>query len=92
MAEGLGVGWLSEMENVNEDIKLGLISTQDTLTNAGMMNATAAAVNGINASNMMYGNNGQPVYVQVVLDGRQIAQAVFDPLKQVSKQRGSKIG
>lgn len=92
MAAGLGVGWLNEMQNINEDIKLGLISTQDTLTNAGIMNATAAAVNGINASNIMTANNGQPVYVQVVLDGRQIAQAVFDPLKQVSKQRGAKIG
>lgn len=92
MAAGLGVGWLQEMQNVNEDIKLGLISTQDTLTNAGIMHATAAAVNGINASNMMTANNGQPVYVQVVLDGRQIAQAVFDPLKQVSKQRGAKLG
>lgn len=89
MAQGLGMGWLEEMRNVNRDIRDGLTSTADIITGSGIMQATEAAVNGINAGQMMAGGSNQPVYISLVLDGRQIAQAVYDPLKQVRKQRGS---
>ena len=88
MAQGLGVGWLEEMRNVNRDIRDGLASTADMVTGSGIMQATEAAVNGINAGQLMSNGNGQPVYISLILDGKQIAQAVYDPLKQVRKQRG----
>lgn len=91
MAQGLGEGWLQEMKTVNKDIAKSMTSTADALTNTGMQNTMAAAVNGINAGQMLTTASGQPIYLNVMLDGRQIAQAVFDPLKSVSKQRGQKI-
>lgn len=36
------------------------------------------------------GGGGQPVVIQLILDGKQIAEATFDPLKEVVRKRGGK--
>lgn len=93
--DGMAAGFVWptwDFAKVNGDITAGMLSARDSVTQTGIMQATEAAVNGINMGRMMSGSNQQPVYITLMLDGRQIANAVFDPLKQVSKQRGVSLG
>ena len=51
-------------------------------------------VNGIvsGLSAVMGSGNTQPITLQVNMDGKTIAQTIFDPLKEVSRQRGVALG
>lgn len=64
--------------------------TIDQATNTGLYNATAAAVNGMAA--LSQSAPMQPIVLQVMLDKKIIAQTIFDPLIDVSKQRGVALG
>lgn len=52
--------------------------------------STGDLVNGIvgGLSAALGANNTQPIIVQVQLDKKTIAQGIFDPLRDVSRQRG----
>ena len=56
--------------------------------------STGDLVNGIvgGLSAALGANNTQPIIVQVQLDKKTIAQGIFDPLRDVSKQRGVSLG
>ena len=91
LADGLDVGFVGRMKKVTQDINNSIPQSVDIATNSGLMRATENTLNGINLNNAM-STNTQPVVVKLMLDGREVAQSVFDPLKEVSKQRGVAFG
>ena len=92
MAQGLGIGFESEMNKVTRQIQNSIPTTLEADVNTTI---TASLVNGLIgglASVFANGSTGRPVTLQVVLDSKTIAQTIFDPLKDVSRQRGVSLG
>lgn len=88
LAQGIGAGFMAEMERINRQIADTVLSPFETLSRGDLMDAAAGVVNG-NASLAMDGAGGvQTVVIPVNLNGKQIAEVVYDPLKQVGRQRG----
>ena len=86
MAQGVGVGFAGAMPKVSDGIISAMMAPIDRASNGGIYNATAAAVNGMAAAGSVSGS--QTIVIPVNLNGKQIAEVVFDPLKKVAKQRG----
>lgn len=59
----------------------------DRATNSSLLKATESAIN-----SMQINGGGQTVVIPIYLDGRQIAEATFNPLLNISKQRGVAFG
>jgi phage-related protein len=92
MAQGLGVGFEAEMNKVAKQIQNSIPTTMETDVNTTI---TANLVNGLVgglSSVFANGSNSRPITLQVILDSKTIAQTIFDPLKNVSKQRGVALG
>lgn len=88
LAQGIGAGFMAEMERINRQIADTVLSPFETLSRWDLMDAAAGVVNG-NAGLAMAGAGGvQTVVIPVNLNGKQIAEVVYDPLKQVGRQRG----
>lgn len=88
LAQGIGAGFMAEMERINRQIADTVLSPFETLSRGDLMDAAASVVNG-NAGLAMAGAGGvQTVVIPVNLNGKQIAEVVYDPLKQVGRQRG----
>lgn len=90
MAEGMGVGFADKMNSVRNQMENAIPTT---LSSFGGI-STADLVNGLvgGLSPMLATSGGQNVTLKVNLDGKTIAKTVFDPLKDVSKQRGESLG
>lgn len=87
MAQGLGEGFTNEMNNVARQMNSTIP------TDAHMTYQTEGIVNGlasvIGAGASTGGGGGGTYTINVVLpDGKALASVVFDPLKQVAKQKG----
>lgn len=91
MAQGIGAGFTQRMDSVSREITASIPSV-DALT--ARERASAGMVNGIvsGLSAVMGSGNTQPITLQVNMDGKTIAQTIFDPLKDVSRQRGVALG
>lgn len=92
MAEGLGIGFEKEMNKVSRQIQNSIPAQVETDVNTTV---TANLVNGLvgGLSSVLGGGAGnRPITLQVLLDSKIIAQTIFDPLKDVSRQRGVAIG
>lgn len=91
MAQGLGVGFVSQMQGVVKQINNSIPSN---VTTTGQYQTTAkmgeSVVNGIAA--VMPQANSQPITIPVILDGKTLAQVLYDPLTGVAKQRGVSFG
>ena len=72
--------------DVRSNMSIGI----DRANNESLMKATEAVINSMN----MTASNGmaQTISIPIYLDGRQIAEATFNPLKDISKQRGVAFG
>lgn len=91
MAQGIGVGFTRRMDSISREITASIPSV-DALT--ARERASAGMVNGIvsGLSAVMGSGTPQPITLQVNMDGKTIAQTIFDPLKDVSRQRGVSLG
>lgn len=91
MAQGIGVGFTRRMDSISREITASIPSV-DALT--ARERASAGMVNGIvsGLSAVMGSGSTQPIALQVNMDGKTIAQTIFDPLKDVSRQRGVSLG
>ena len=87
MAEGLAQGWEQQFDATQRSITDGL--SFDTVPvsfgASGLGRATTGMVNSLFAAQK---DTGGSYTINLVVDGRTLANAVFDPLKAVSKQRG----
>lgn len=88
LAQGIGAGFMTEMGRINRQIADTVLAPFESLSRGDLMDAAAGVVNG-NAGLAMAGAGGvQTVVIPVNLNGKQIAEVVYDPLKQVGRQRG----
>lgn len=90
LAAGLDVGFVRRMKTVTKDIASVIPrGVTSTVTDRNTLRAAEATVNGIAATGPL---STQTVIVPIYLNGKQIAEATFDPLKQVARQRGVAFG
>lgn len=91
MAQGLEVGWERETGSLLRTMSDGLVMHGKVdFANSAIGRASAATVGGIMAAGSSGG--GQPVNVNLVVDGRALASVVFDPLNGLIKQKGVTLG
>ena len=90
MGAGVGVGFEREMKIVNQDIAAAMLKPVSRISRDDMYNAAEATVNGMAANQTA--NMAQTIIIPVNLNGKQIAEVIFDPLRGVAKQRGVAFG
>ena len=90
MAEGMGVGFEKAMSGVKTQIERSIPTELDV--KGGMATDMVNGLVGGLSSALGGGLSKQKITLQVNLDGKTIAQTIFDPLKDVSKQRGVTLG
>lgn len=90
MGAGIGVGFEREMKIVNQDIAAAMLQPVSRISRDDMYNAAEATVNGMAANQTA--NTAQTIIIPVNLNGKQIAEVIFDPLRGVAKQRGVAFG
>ena len=90
MGQGIGVGFDAAMVPVNGDIARTMMQPINQVSADDIYNAAAGAVNGITAAGSASGT--QTIIIPVNLNGKQIAEVIYDPLRQVGKQRGVAFG
>ena len=87
LAQGVEVGFLDQLASIKNTMASAIMAPFNRVTTTDLYGATAGMVNGMAAAAPMGG--GIPIInVPVYLNKRQIAEAMYDPLKQVGKQRG----
>lgn len=90
MGEGVAVGMLEALSASRSVIDNAIMQPLNRISRDDMYNAAAATVNGMAATGTATGT--QTIIIPVNLNGKQIAEVVFDPLKQIGKQRGVALG
>lgn len=91
MAQGLEVGWNSEMDSIQRTMSDGLLMHGKVdFADSAIGKASAATVNGMFAASG--GSSGGGHTINLVVDGRILAQVVFDPLNGIIKQKGVTLG
>jgi phage-related protein len=85
LAAGIGVGFQDKMRDVAKQMNDSIPTSFTSPTITATSRAMEGAVNGMAA---LMGNQASTFIIQTVLDGRVIAETIFDPLKSVSRQRG----
>ena len=87
LAQGIEVGFLDQLASIKNSMSSAIMAPFNRVTTTDLYGATAGMVNGMAAATPTGG--GIPIInVPVYLNKRQIAEAMYDPLKQVGKQRG----
>lgn len=87
LAQGIEVGFLDQLASMKNTMASAIMAPFNRVTTTDLYGATAGMVNGMAAAAPTGG--GIPIInVPVYLNKRQIAEAMYDPLKQVGKQRG----
>lgn len=87
LAQGIEVGFFDQLASIKNTMASAIMAPFNRVTTTDLYGATAGMVNGMAAAAPTGG--GIPIInVPVYLNKRQIAEAMYDPLKQVGKQRG----
>lgn len=92
-AQGIMVGFESEMANVKRQMRRSADEVMGSLPVTGGGNTSADLVSGLVnalAPLMERGGGGQNVTLNINLDGKQIASVVYDPLVDEGRRRGGK--
>ena len=90
MAQGLEQGWNSEIST--NRLKAPTIQTgRIDVKNSTMGRLSAASIN--NAVALAAGSDrSQPVPINLIVDGRTLAQVMYDPMNNLIKQKGVPLG
>lgn len=86
MGEGVAAGFIGAMKQSRSAIESALMAPVERISRNDIYNSAAGVVNGMSAASSPSGT--QTIIIPVNLNGKQIAEVVYDPLKQVGKQRG----
>lgn len=87
MGKGVEVGFLESLKKSRVVMSQAIMAPIESISQKDLYNAASGLVNGMAAATPA--SSAVPeIKVPVYLNGRQIAEAVYDPLKQVQKQRG----
>ena len=87
MGEGVVIGFDTVMKTASKDVAAAISYPFDRVTKNDLYNAAASTVNGMAAAGSATPAM-QTIVIPVNLNGKQIAEVIYDPLKQVGKQRG----
>ena len=87
MGEGVVVGFDTVMKTASKDVAAAISYPFDRVTKNDLYNAAASTVNGMAAAGSA-APAMQTIVLPVNLNGKQVAEVIYDPLKQVGKQRG----
>lgn len=90
MAQGLEQGWTSESDSILRTMSDGLVVRGKVdFRDSALGKASSAAINSVMSS----AASGGGVYnIALNVDGRTLAQVLFDPLNNVIKQKGVTLG
>jgi phage-related protein len=90
MAQGLEVGWDREMSSVRRTMSDGLVMHGKVdFSNSALGRTTSAVMNGMMSSG---GSSGGTMNINLNVDGRTMAQVMFDPLNNIIRQKGVTLG
>ena len=89
MGEGVAVGMMQGIKESRRAIDAAIMQPISQVRPDDVYNAAAGAVTGITS---MGGASTQTIVIPVNLNGKQIAEVIYDPLRQVGKQRGVAFG
>ncbi len=90
MAQGLEVGWDSEMASLRRTMSDGLVMhSKVEFSNSAIGRASAASINSAMSAAQAGGGN---ISINLNVDGRTMASVLFDPLNNVIKQKGVPLG
>lgn len=89
MGEGVAVGLMQGIKESRRAIDAAIMQPISQVRPDDVYNAAAGAVTGITS---MGGASTQTIVIPVNLNGKQIAEVIYDPLRQVGKQRGVAFG
>lgn len=88
LAQGIETGFLATMARVNRRMAGTILAPFQAVTRSDLLDAAAGVVNGNAGLAMAGAGAAQTIIIPVQLNGKQIAEVVYDPLKQVGRQRG----
>lgn len=91
LAQGVINGFVTEMKSGKAMMDAAMLSPFRGVTSGDVYSATEGLVNGV-ASQGISPQNTQTIIIPVQLNGKQIAEVVYDPLKDVAMQRGQTYG
>ncbi len=90
MAQGLEVGWNSEMDSLKRTMSDGLVMHgRVDFKDSAIGKTSAASINSMMSTAQAGGGN---ISINLNVDGRTLAQVLFDPLSGLVKQRGVTLG
>ena len=87
LAQGVEVGFLDQLASIKNTMASAIMAPFNRVTTTDLYGATAGMVNGMAAA-APTGGMTSTVIIPVNLNGKKIAEVIYDPLKQVGKQRG----
>lgn len=87
LAQGVEVGFLDQLASIKNTMASAIMAPFDRVRTTDLYGATAGMVNGMAAA-APTGGMTSTVIIPVNLNGKKIAEVIYDPLKQVGKQRG----
>lgn len=87
LAQGIEVGFLDQLVSIKNTMASAIMAPFNRVTTTDLYGATAGMVNGMAAA-APPGGMTSTVIIPVNLNGKKIAEVIYDPLKQVGKQRG----
>lgn len=88
LAQGIEVGFLDTMARVSHRMADTILTPFQSVTRGDLLDAAAGVVNGNAGLAVAGAGTAQTIVIPVQLNGKQIAEVVYDPLKQVGRQRG----
>lgn len=88
LAQGIEVGFLDTMARVSHRMADTILTPFQSVTRGDLLDAAAGVVNGNAGLALAGAGTAQTIVIPVQLNGKQIAEVVYDPLKQVGRQRG----
>lgn len=88
LAQGIEVGFLGAMARVSQTMADTILAPFQSVTRGDLLDAAAGVVNGNAGLALAGAGAAQTIIIPVQLNGKQIAEVVYDPLKQVGRQRG----
>lgn len=90
MAEGLGIGWDNKIDSVVRDMSKGVnVHGNIDFASSSIGKSSSAQINTMLSGMSERGGNYN---INLVVDGRTLANVVFDPLNNISKQKGVAVG
>lgn len=89
MGEGVIVGFVEGMKKARSSIETALMMPFDRIKKEDIYSSAAGMVNGMAAATAAPSGGGlQTIIIPVNLNGSQIAEIVYEPLKKVKRQKG----